>query len=127
MPQNSLTLCIDETGVYYRVPICLINDPITYDADFIAQKLKSKTAPKEMTMSLKIRNGQMGDINVQPSNNLSISEFKQSYIEALGDKGTGISTNNLRMFAMGKELKDDLFIYSYDIMDESTVQAMIKK
>ena len=28
---------------------------------------------------------------------------------------------------MGKELKEDLFIYSYDIMNESTVQAMIKK
>jgi hypothetical protein len=34
MPQNSLTLCIDETGVYYRVPICLINDPCSYEADF---------------------------------------------------------------------------------------------
>ena len=31
------------------------------------------------------------------------------------------------MFAMGKELKDDLFIYSYDIIDESTVQVMIIK
>ena len=28
---------------------------------------------------------------------------------------------------MGKELKDDLFLYSYDILDESTVQVMIKK
>ena len=28
---------------------------------------------------------------------------------------------------MGKELKDDLFIYSYDIIDESTVQVMITK
>jgi len=28
---------------------------------------------------------------------------------------------------MGKELKDDLFIYSYDIIDESTVQVMIIK
>lgn len=35
MPQNSLTLCIDESGVYYRVPICIINDPINYDIDFI--------------------------------------------------------------------------------------------
>ena len=34
MPNNSLTLLIDETGFYYRVPICLINDPITYDADY---------------------------------------------------------------------------------------------
>jgi hypothetical protein len=34
MPQNSLTLCIDDTGVYYRVPICLINEPCSYDADY---------------------------------------------------------------------------------------------
>jgi hypothetical protein len=31
------------------------------------------------------------------------------------------------MFAMGKELKDDLFIYSYDVMNESTIQVMIRK
>ena len=31
------------------------------------------------------------------------------------------------MFAMGKELKNDLFLYSYDIMNESTVQVMIIK
>ena len=31
------------------------------------------------------------------------------------------------MFAMGKELKDDLWVYSYDIINESTVQVMIKK
>lgn len=36
MPNNSLTLLIDETGIYYRVPICLINDPISYDADYHA-------------------------------------------------------------------------------------------
>ena len=127
MPQNSLTLCIDETGVYYRVPICLINDPITYDADFIAQKLKSKTAPAELTMSLKIRNAQMGDVEVQPSNGMQISDFKQMYIDALEEKGEPITSDNLRLFAMGKELKNDLHIYSYDIMNESTVQAMIKK
>ena len=28
---------------------------------------------------------------------------------------------NIRLFAMGKELKEELFLYSYDIMDESTV------
>ena len=28
---------------------------------------------------------------------------------------------------MGKELKDDLFLYSYDLLNESTVQVMIKK
>ena len=30
------------------------------------------------------------------------------------------------MFCLGKELKDDLFLYSYDIIDDITVQALIK-
>lgn len=47
MPQNSLTLVIDEQGVYYRVPICVINDPMNFNADFLNEKLKSKKAPNE--------------------------------------------------------------------------------
>ena len=62
MPQNSLTLCIDDTGVYYRVPICLINEPCGYDADFLAQKLKGKKAPPECMMSLKGRHAEKGDV-----------------------------------------------------------------
>ena len=27
---------------------------------------------------------------------------------------------------MGKELKEDLYLYSYDITDEMTVQAMVR-
>jgi hypothetical protein len=47
MPQNNLTLIIDEQGVYYRIPICMINDPIQYDQDFQQEKLKQKDVPKE--------------------------------------------------------------------------------
>ena len=32
-----------------------------------------------------------------------------------------IANTALRFFAMGKELKDELFIYSYDLMDGLTV------
>ena len=126
MPQNSLTHCIDEGGVYYRVPICLINDPINYDKDYQSQKLKSKKQPDEATMTLKCRHAAKGDIILEISNLLPISEFKQQYITDLGDKGEGLAIDQIRMFAMGKELKDDLFIYSYDIINESTVQVMIK-
>ena len=34
-------------------------------------------------------------------------------------------SSNIRMFTMGKELNNDLFVNSYDIIDESTVQVMI--
>jgi len=80
MPQNSLTLCIDETGVYYRVPICLINDPIQYDADYQAQKLKTKKEPRSVNMTLKVRNNKYGDITLECTNLTSIVDFKQFYI-----------------------------------------------
>jgi len=50
MPQNSLTLVVDETGMYYRVPICMINDPMNYDADFVNEKLKLKQRPLKETI-----------------------------------------------------------------------------
>lgn len=34
MPQNSLTLVIDENGVYYRVPISCINEPLNYSVNY---------------------------------------------------------------------------------------------
>ena len=52
---------------------------------------------------------------------IQVDAFKQMYIDKLGANGEGIKVSALRMFAMGKELKDELFIYSYDIIDESTV------
>ena len=34
MPQRSLTTCIDQAGVYYRVPIACINDPVNYEQNY---------------------------------------------------------------------------------------------
>jgi hypothetical protein len=47
MPQNSLTLVIDENGVYYRVPISCINDPVNYSVNFQDTKMNKKEAPPE--------------------------------------------------------------------------------
>lgn len=130
MPNNSLTLLIDETGFYYRVPICLINDPITYDADYAAQKLKSKAAPEKRTLSVKVRNTTFGDKDMQAENDSSVSDFKMQYVQKLIEDKTEIEQlkpEQIRMFAMGKELKDDLFLYSYDIDDGLTMMAMIRK
>ena len=71
-----MTHCIDEGGVYYRVPICVINDPINYDADFVTQKLKDKKAPDECDMTLKCRNVVKGDLIMELSNLITIAEFK---------------------------------------------------
>lgn len=69
-------------------------------------------------MVLKVRNNKYGDILIECSNLMGIVDFKKLYITKTKDD---LDASNLRMFAMGKELKDDLFIYSYDIINESTV------
>lgn len=68
-------------------------------------------------MELKARHAAKGDVQLNPSNLLSIVEFKQMYIKALKQNGAGLTPDKIRMFAMGKELKDDLFLYSYDILN----------
>ena len=76
-------------------------------------------------MTLKVRNAARGDKTFNLSNLIPITEFKSMYCNELNDPE--VTADKCRMFAMGKELKDDLFIFSYDIMNESTVQVMIKK
>lgn len=76
-------------------------------------------------MILKIRHAARGDVILEISNLMPISEFKREYIAQLKDDIP--EPGNVRLFAMGKELKNELWIYSYDMMNESTVQAMIKK
>lgn len=55
MPQNSLTLVIDENGVYYRVPISCINDPINYSVNYQDEKLKGKSKPAEKVFNVSYR------------------------------------------------------------------------
>ena len=66
----------------------------------------------------------MGDQEMELSNLMSIIDLKKKYLQHLEEKELtkgDLECSQIRMFAMGKELKDDLFIYSYDIMNESTI------
>ena len=49
------------------------------------------------------------------------------YLKKLNEKSidtTGMDVKNLRFFCLGKELQDELFVYSYDLVDEITIQCM---
>jgi hypothetical protein len=63
-------------------------------------------------------------VSFDVANDLTIKQLKEQYIEALGEKAEGMSAGGLRFLCLGKELKDDLFVYSYDIMDDITIQCM---
>ena len=50
MPQNSISFCIDQAGVYYRIPIACINDPVNYERDYINKSLKEKAKPEQVDL-----------------------------------------------------------------------------
>jgi hypothetical protein len=45
----------------------------------------------------------------------------------LGAGGEGLVPEKMRLFCLGKELKDEFFLYTYDIIDDMTVQVMLLK
>jgi hypothetical protein len=49
---------------------------------------------------------------------MSISDLKNMYLSTLKVK---IAQEQLRLFCLGKELKNELYIYSYDIIDDIVV------
>ncbi|CDW75559.1 c2 domain containing protein [Stylonychia lemnae] len=77
-----------------------------------------------LTLALKVRS-KKGDVVLGATNLMSILEFKKKFLEKTEDKENPVE--NIRLFCLGKELKDDLFLYSYDMVDEMVLQAMYKK
>ena len=106
------------------MPLCCINEPLNFNANHNDEKLKNKDAPPEKTINnLKIRiAGKINDTALNISNLTKVKDLKAKIA-----KSEKVKAANIRLFCLGKELKDDLFLYSYDMVDELTVQAMIKK
>jgi len=62
--------------MYYRLPLCVINEPINFNADHLAKKLVDKKAPKEVIFKeLKLRAGPI-DLKLEVSNLASVLELK---------------------------------------------------
>jgi hypothetical protein len=65
-----------------------------------------------------------GDKKFTVSNNENIKKLKITYLLEVGM--TEDCIERIRLFCLGKELKNDLFLYSYDIGDDLVCQAMVK-
>ena len=58
------------------------------------------------------------------NNDVTILELKNLYRAQLKDE---IAADQIRLFAMGKDLTNDLFLYSYGVKDGLTLMGMIRK
>jgi hypothetical protein len=58
------------------------------------------------------------------SNHATVFDLKAKYTEAEGSEK--FSADLLRMFFMGKDMKDNDKLYKYKIANDLTLQAMVK-
>ena len=77
-----------------------------------------------------MRSPALGDQVVVISNLGTIEMVKTNYLSQVGaekvaEKNADVS--KLRFFCLGKELKDELFNYSYEMADNIVVQAMLRQ
>ena len=66
------------------------------------------------------------DICEDVSNLMSVADLKKLFLDKLGSKSAGLDAKKLRFFCLGKELQDDLYVYSYNLMDDITIQCMVR-
>ena len=59
------------------------------------------------------------------SNKTRITDLKTAYMKIIDKTGTPV--DKIRFFCLGKEFKDDLYLYSYDVADGMVIQCMIKQ
>lgn len=96
--------------------------------------MRNKKAPKEKELNIKIRNPKAGDQTVVCSNSLTIYQVKEHYLRQIDKSKVGFTEEStteeliekIRFFCMGKELKNELYVYSYDVENNMVVQAMFR-
>jgi len=106
------------------VPIACINDPKTYGRNEELQRMLSKKSPKAKNLKIKIRY-QSRDIMISTNNKAKIPEAKMTFLET-AELTKQVEDDSVRFFCLGKELKNEFFLYSYDISEDTVIQAMAR-
>ena len=115
---NSLQICYDGLGNMYKLPIYVINYPISY-AEIKIEEIKAPLDPKEL--KLKIRSMKDQSVNEITINEMkTIKNLKEQYKQLIKNESAKI-----RFFAKGKELYDDKSIYIYELTDGITILAQM--
>ena len=68
-------------------------------------------------------------MKLEASNLASVKEVKELFCQACNQRDkypAKITPDNIRVFCLGKELKNELFLYSYGITESTTISAMVR-
>ena len=112
--KNCINVSYDALGALYEIPNYCIHDPMIYE---LPEDNKKK--PNEKKIKFKARNG-MKFLKLKSSNYTSVKKIKTN----IGKK-IGTTYDKIRLFFSGKEMKNDLQLWNYNVDDDVVVMVMI--
>eukprot|EP00343_Euplotes_focardii_P009496 CAMPEP_0205828328 /NCGR_PEP_ID=MMETSP0206-20130828/34863_1 /ASSEMBLY_ACC=CAM_ASM_000279 /TAXON_ID=36767 /ORGANISM="Euplotes focardii, Strain TN1" /LENGTH=160 /DNA_ID=CAMNT_0053130083 /DNA_START=262 /DNA_END=742 /DNA_ORIENTATION=- len=116
---GSMVLCMDRDKVPYRVPVCVINEPIRYRPTK-EEELASQERPPEIEFkAVKIRGIGESDREYDLSSYMTVQELLDQYMEDMG-----LEENKGLLIYDGRVMRNDFSLYAFRLDDEMVIQVM---
>lgn len=112
--KNCINVSYDALGGLYEIPNYCIHDPMVYD---IPEDNKSK--PEEKKIKFKARYGNR-HITLKSSNYSTVKKIKTSIAKKLET-----TFDKIRLFFSGKEMKNELQIWNYNVDNDVVIMIMV--
>ena len=112
---NCINITYDTSGFLYEIPNYCINDPYKYE---IVEN--EKVRPKEEKITFKLKGTHKTKITC--TNYETVSKVKETL-----SKKYSVEIDKIRLFFYGKEMKNDLELWNYNVSQDCVVILMINK
>lgn len=111
---------MDRDKVPYRIPICVINEPVRFRPTK-EEELASKERPPEVEFkAVKVRTIGKDDREYDLSSYMTVQELLDQYMEDMGfDSHQGL------LIYDGRVMKNEFSLYAFRLDDEMVIQAMV--
>ena len=112
--KNCINVSYDALGGLYEIPNYCIHDPMVYD---LPEDHKKK--PNEKKIKFKARHG-VKHLKLKSSNYSSVKKIKTSVAKKLGT-----TFDKIRLFFSGKEMKNDMQLWNYNVDNDVVIMVML--
>ena len=112
---NCINITYDTSGALYEIPNYCINEPYKYE---IVENEKEK--PKEEKISFKLKGTH--NTKITCSNYETVNKVKEKV-----SKKYNVETDKIRLFFYGREMKNNMELWNYNVSKDCVVILMINK
>ena len=120
MKRGNITLLEDADGILYSIPIFMINNPVSFHKEKKHKSREVKTIDEIIKVKVR-RSGKIEDDEIEVSNIAKVADLKKLYAEK-----AGFSTERIKLFFGGKEIKDHDTLAKNFIENQMVITAFLR-